>query len=260
MKKFFRILCGILTFLCILFTMTGCLKSKEITSGDFNYIPEGEDKAIICSLSTECFNSGKEIIVIPPYIDGREVIGIGVVYFYASSSRVYSKTMKEVYVPYTLEYMNSVASNVSVFMGDALEKIRITSNEVVRNSYNLALMDINIQYYITPIAYDFVKTSKIFLLERLRIFIANTSFLFNYEGSPNDDYFFINNFEYGERINEPPYEPTREGYIFAGWYKEPECVNVWNFDTDTLPAEQFDTDGNTLYQETKLYAKWQKNE
>lgn len=45
----------------------------------------------------------------------------------------------EVYVPYILEYMNSVASNVSVFMGDALEKIRITSNEVVRNSYNLPL-------------------------------------------------------------------------------------------------------------------------
>ncbi len=256
MKKFFRILCVLLCLFGFATIMTGCLSSEEITSGDFDYIPEGEDKAIICSLSTECFNSGKEIIIIPPYIDGRKVIGIGVVYYYASSSRIYSKTMKEVYVPYTLEYMDSVASNVSVFEGDALEKICVTSNEVVRNSYNLAFMDINIQYYITPISYDFIETSKNFLLNRLQIFIANTSFLFNYEGSPNDDYFFINNFEYGEKINEPPYEPTREGYSFSGWYKEPECINPWNFDSDTLPVEQYDTDGNTLYQETKLYAKW----
>lgn len=260
MKKFFRILCGILAVLCILFTMTGCLKSKEITSGDFSYIPEGEDKAIICSLSTECFNSGKEIIVIPPYIDGREVIGIGVVYFYASSSRIYSKTMKEVYVPYTLEYMDSVASNVSVFMGDTLEKICVTSNEVVRNSYNLALDGGKKQNYITPIAYDFIETSNKILLERRQIFTANTSFLFNYEESPNDDYFFINNFEYGKKINEPPYEPTREGYSFIGWYKEPDCINAWNFATDTLPSEQTDANGKTLYQETKLYAKWQKND
>lgn len=28
----------------------------------------------------------------------------------------------------------------------------------------------------------------------------------------------------------PPPNPTKEGYIFDGWYKEPECVNEWNFE------------------------------
>ena len=47
----------------------------------------------------------------------------------------------------------------------------------------------------------------------------------------------------GATINKPD-NPTREGYMFAGWYKEPECVNAWNFDTD-------DVDDNIT-----LYAKW----
>ena len=41
-----------------------------------------------------------------------------------------------------------------------------------------------------------------------------------------------------------PAEPTRNGYEFAGWYKEPECTNAWNFDTETV------TENITLY------AKW----
>ena len=39
----------------------------------------------------------------------------------------------------------------------------------------------------------------------------------------------------GERIVEPAW-PERVGYEFAGWYKEPECINAWNFATDTVTA------------------------
>ena len=86
--------------------------------------------------------------------------------------------------------------------------------------------------------------------------IANTSYMFNYEGEPNDGYFFINEFERGGLIENTPYEPRREGYRFAGWYKEPECVNAWDFCKDTLPEAEYDEEGNLLFVETKLYAKW----
>ena len=86
--------------------------------------------------------------------------------------------------------------------------------------------------------------------------IANTTYLFNYEGSPNEDVFFINNFERGGLIEDVPYKPTREGYEFGGWYKEPECVNKWNFEIDTLSAPDYDNDGELIFKETKLYAKW----
>lgn len=52
----------------------------------------------------------------------------------------------------------------------------------------------------------------------------------------------------------------RESYTFGGWYKETECINEWDFDSNTLPEEkfEFDEDGRKqiAYQETKLYAKW----
>ena len=100
-----------------------------------------------------------------------------------------------------------------------------------------------------------------FYIEQDKSFIqiANTSYMFNYEGEPNEGYFFINDFERGGVIEDTPYEPRREGYTFAGWYKEPECVNAWDFAKDTLPAAEYDEEGNLLFVETKLYAKWEQN-
>ncbi len=84
--------------------------------------------------------------------------------------------------------------------------------------------------------------------------------MFNYADAPNDGYFFIQDYEYGETIEDTPYIPLREGYIFGGWYKETACINKWNFETDTLPKTLYNEHGEEVYQETKLYAKWIKEE
>ncbi len=89
-----------------------------------------------------------------------------------------------------------------------------------------------------------------------KIILANTTYYFNYEGSPNDDIFFINDFERGGKIENTPYEPLREGYKFAGWYKEPECINAWDFDNDLTPELEYDEQGELIFKETSLYAKW----
>lgn len=44
-----------------------------------------------------------------------------------------------------------------------------------------------------------------------------------------------------------PAAPAKSGYTFGGWYKEADCTNVWDFDTDTVTAD------------VTLYAKWTKN-
>ena len=70
---------------------------------------------------------------------------------------------------------------------------------------------------------------------------------------------FIENYEYGNKIEPTPYLPLREGYMFTGWYKEPECLKKWDFENDKLPAVEYDEEGNpTEFIETKLYAGWQK--
>lgn len=85
---------------------------------------------------------------------------------------------------------------------------------------------------------------------------ANVSFLWNFEGAENKGYYWIDDLDYGEKITLIPDEPFRRGYKFTGWYKEPECINLWDFSSDTTPAAQFDDDGNLIYQETCLYAGW----
>ena len=93
---------------------------------------------------------------------------------------------------------------------------------------------------------------------------ANISYHYNYQNALNDGYYWIDDYDYGGLIDYIPKDPTREGYTFGGWYKESECVNKWDFENDTLPDEKKDKYVNadgveeevTLYQETKLYAKW----
>lgn len=53
--------------------------------------------------------------------------------------------------------------------------------------------------------------------------------------------------DYGDLL-EVPEPPSREGYTFTGWYKDPACDIQWNMETDTVETDM------------KLYAGWQKNE
>ncbi len=99
----------------------------------------------------------------------------------------------------------------------------------------------------------------VFYPETIRtLYKANTAYMFNYEGAPNEGYYFINDFERGGLVENTPYKPIREGYEFCGWYKESECITKWNFNTDVLPEPTYDENGELEYVETKLYAKWSK--
>lgn len=90
---------------------------------------------------------------------------------------------------------------------------------------------------------------------------ANVSYFYNYETEENDDYYWIDDWDYGSKIEFIPPEPEREGYVFGGWYKEPACINEWDFEEDTLPEERMevneDGEEEVVYQETKLYVKWE---
>ncbi len=83
--------------------------------------------------------------------------------------------------------------------------------------------------------------------------------MYNYEGADNEGYYWSDNFDYGTKVTYVPENPMREGYIFGGWYKEAECLNAWNFDIDTLPKAELNEEGEELYRETQLYAKWYHN-
>lgn len=100
---------------------------------------------------------------------------------------------------------------------------------------------------------------------------ANVSYYYNYENAETTEYYWIDDCDYGSKIEFIPPDPIREGYTFDGWYKESECINAWDFEVDTLPEEELEIKEGTfhinengereqvigpVYQETILYAKW----
>ena len=52
---------------------------------------------------------------------------------------------------------------------------------------------------------------------------------------------------YGEFL-EVPEPPTREGYVFTGWYKDHSCFDSWDVEQDTIEMDM------------TLYAGWEKLE
>ena len=52
---------------------------------------------------------------------------------------------------------------------------------------------------------------------------------------------------YGDHVDLPE-PPTREGYVFTGWYADENCVNVW------------DMENYIVNDDLTLYAGWEKTE
>ena len=97
--------------------------------------------------------------------------------------------------------------------------------------------------------------SEIDLTQKENIIPANIAYSFNYDASPNQGYFFVDLLEESGKLTKPPYDPKRIGYEFRGWYKDPECETEWDFENDIVEIK-YDGEGNRVYEEIFLYAKW----
>ena len=76
--------------------------------------------------------------------------------------------------------------------------------------------------------------------------MRNPGFTITYDSRGGTDVVAQNQM-YGQ-LKEWPEPPTREGYEFTGWYKDPACDMQWNLETDTVEADM------------TLYAGWRKTE
>ena len=74
--------------------------------------------------------------------------------------------------------------------------------------------------------------------------LRNPGFTITYDSCGGTDV-TANNQMYGELLEEPE-EPTREGYMFTGWYKDASCYDLWDVKNDTIESD------------ITLYAGWQK--
>ncbi|MBE7089002.1 MAG: hypothetical protein E7370_05785 [Clostridiales bacterium] len=257
MKKLIKSIIFILLATMALFCgcFTGCfdITHSFIEDGDFKYYYiKDEDCYAIVGTTEQGF---KQTVYVPTHFRGKEVRYTGLVRTNFNGADVYAlkvENCERLYFSYLIAsdigstlrgevvnayFVNGVSEksvewiwattlgatfNVSYINASAYEKIKIFT----KKKYGEELFsEVGKSQYIFNGKLLHTITKKIFM-------IANISYIFNYEGAPNEGYFFINNLEYGSFMEDTPYEPIRDGYMFAGWYKESECLNKWNFEMD----------------------------
>ena len=233
-------------------TMTGCSENLH-TSGDFVY-RLNEDAFILEGLSEQ--GKQKETIVVPEEIDGYKVKELTYPYWLGYRGYFESESIKQLYIIPDLSWSPIISGDRMI----NLEKVVfIGVNNSLRDVSASGIYNVPMVYFSTIRNNRNIEVSETGLLNygnEDNFWLSNCNYLYNYAGAKNDGYYWSDNYDYGEKITYVPQNPEREGYIFGGWFKEPECVNVWNFDIDTLPEAQYNEEGEALYQETRLYAKW----
>ena len=237
--------------LLIVSVLGGCA-GKEMKSGDFKYSVYGDKDskyAEITGLTSE--GMGKQVLIVPEEIGGYTVQAIQQRKVFLSSPKPWaSDKLEALYLPNNLsideETLNDCPNIKKIFiMSLEEEDVYFSSNkapslELVRNPES------NVKVFIFTYFYSKESISS----KSNRISPANITYYYNYDRPPNEGCHWLDNLQDGEIITFIPEDPTRERYIFAGWYKEPECINKWDFEKDTVLAPEGE------YYENKLYAKW----
>lgn len=74
--------------------------------------------------------------------------------------------------------------------------------------------------------------------------LRNPGFAITFDSRGGTDVATVNQM-YGELLDEPE-APSREGYLFTGWYTDSGCYEQWDASNDTIQSDM------------TLYAGWQK--
>ncbi len=241
--------------LSILVCTCGCaLESNEIKFDGVKYHKYGTESEYLSVVTVGFDYDESEIIYIPDNVNGRTVLGVGDVWGWGATwAKIYGP--EKVYFPWTIK--TSCIKEISYYEGT--EYVISASTDTIIDTYLFIVYVIPKCMYNDPVRTYPVRSvlSSIDIREYSNIIPANVAYFFNYEENPNEGYFFVDLLEESGKIIKPPYDPKREGYKFAGWYKEAECVNAWDFENDIVEIN-FDEEGNRIYEEICLYARWEK--
>ena len=278
LKKSTQIIAILLLLFRLSFLLLGC-KPKMHEEGYFTYYYNNNKDAIILSELTE-LGRQQNVLVIPEEINGTKVTALSkwTLHMWDAGLVWESENLEKVFFT-----TDSVGVEHGIFKKcPNLRKLILTAYDGDNPRTGVGARRNSDRYlYISKKAFErylsrLVSNMIISKEEALdtnhsinSIQAANVSYYYNYDTDKNDGYYWIDDVEYGEKKEYIPSDPVREEYEFGGWYKEAECINKWDFQTDTLPEEQFEeveveatlyeeayTEMQQVYQETKLYAKW----
>ena len=226
---------------------SGCARDEEWGYFTVKFYDDRET-AYITGLTE--LGKQQRFLVIPEEVDGVKVSTIGerpLLQMWSSigSADICSDKLEKIYIPFSISIISGSFRN-----SPNLIKVFSITGEFVSG------LEAPARNYYTNLAYlnDLTNAAQQIISR------ANVSYFYNYDIEENYGYYRIDDWDYGGKIEFIPPEPERKGYTFGGWYKESECINEWDFETDVLPEERTEIneegEEEVVYQETKLYAKW----
>lgn len=243
MKRLFAIMLLCLTITCC---FTGCL-IKDLLERDFNdeyfYYTIIDDNNVAVGSLNSYPESG--VVFFPEKVRNYTVSKLGFAGLWPGGNGYLGWAtapegivIKRYYFPHTIknikhDYMYLLSGSLKIFYcGEIIDLERFSVKDEAK-------------IYVPSEKYDLFKNelSEYFKGSLLK---ANVCYFLNYN---ENNYYYVDYYENGEKVMYIPPEPQRDGYSFGGWFKESDCINQWDFDTDTLQI----TEGE---QEVRLYAKW----
>ena len=259
--------------LCILVCTCGCgLGNKEIERDGVKYDKrrDSDGEYYLSVTSVGWGGTATQSCYIPPEIDGVPVKNLGNSGGIMSRPKLTISGAGKVYFPWTIDDFGVRDTKywTVVTTDENGNELRYSTKYLISSSTS-TLIDTGLRedvIHVVPYRmyndYDMYHSveglhTHIVLKEEDNVLPANIALMFNYADNPNEGYFFVDLLEESGKITKPPYDPKRSGYKFAGWYKEAECVNAWDFENDIVEIN-FDEEGNRIYEEICLYAKWEK--
>ena len=243
-KSLFALVTGLFSLLSVFTQCTSEALNNKVSDENFYYEIIDENNIAIGGLKTYP-ESG--VVFFPERYENYTVSRLGFSLglggngsFYQVSNGENRTFMERCYFPHTIKEVDS-------------DYMHLSGGYVLKMFYcgeatNLCGLDDSgrsMEVYVPAEKYELFKEiqDKYFRGSLLK---SNVSYHLNYD---EDNYYYIDYYENGEKICYIPPIPQREGYTFGGWFKEAECISQWNFDTDTLQLSE-------ETQEIKLYAKW----
>lgn len=166
-----------------------------------------------------------------------------------------------------------------VLLGKELQKLFIDASDLKSISLDFEVSEIHVPKVIVMrdlFVFDQVRknhkeTVKLYLGAHLVAYqslregiVPNIGYFINKDGQENRyedeinfflDCYWSDDVEIGGKINTIPPVPEREGYIFDGWYTEPEYINQWDFQDGIPFAEDFIFSGDDG-PDFALFGRW----
>lgn len=231
---------------------------EECESGYFKYhIYEGwgnERTYVYLVGLTELGKQQKELTM-PKYIDGLKIDGLGYERPVGGKLPIFGGMQAGNEVVYfdSEGYSGKIFFN-TFYLGDLGNFYLLChESEIVIWKDNITLYNVG----TAIVGYNFCHNN--FNKRNINYKLANVSYMYNYQNSPYEGYYWVDSYD-SELITFIPPNPEREGYKFEGWYKEEDCINKWDFNIDKT-GEELIIEENSQYNEYPgiyLYAKWVK--